>query len=205
MSKADAYREAYGTKGQRDCQKRGHDLSKKEHIQNRIAFLADYDLREEVKGIHADRDWVERELLAQYHEANQANDRSNAIKILQLLGTDVGMFVKRSEVLTGKLDLEEDPDVIRQRIAARIQRLFPGSDPEQFMRNAFAGGIGAAERLGEGSGEVPVQPGETVRSLPEAVAVPQAGPDKAETVLDGSESGGEDVLRVDGGELSSHG
>jgi hypothetical protein len=209
LDKTEAYKESYGVKDKRAAGKRGYDLYQKPHIQERIAFLSEYDIKQEVSKIDADRTWVERELLCQYHEATQANDRSNAIKILQLIGTDVGMFVKRSEVLTGKLELEEDPDVLRQRIVARIQKLFPGADPDAFMRTALAGGARPGAELASGSREadreVPVQPIEVVRSVPEAARVPRPGSDEEEALSHGSEPGREDVLSVDGDGVPSNG
>jgi hypothetical protein len=200
MNPTDAYEEVYDVHDRKAASKRASDLLKKDHINERIAFLSEIDVREEISCIQIERDWIERELLANYVEANAAGDRNNAIKILQLLGTDVGMFVQRKEVLSGKLDvMKEASDVIKQQIAARLQLLFPGLDVSRFIGEA------TASAAMEHAGEAEVEPQQDLPAIPETVGLPPGGSDEAEAVSDGRESGGQDLLRGNGSVIPSDG
>lgn len=168
----------------------GSKLARQKDVAARIEYLKEQKLEREFKEQERDRDFVTSQLWKEYENADKPSDRIAALK---LLGTEQGMFIQRREVLTANIDpFTEAPDVLRERIAGLVARLFPGADPDALLR-AHASG-----RALPVAGEVVEAESPRLQPVPEASRVPRAGEDEAEAVPDGREPGGEDVLRRDG-------
>lgn len=109
-------------------------------ITSRIAAIQDAAVVEVIDKIKVDKEWVISELLRQYaanglivqafdkmgNETNAPQKANEAIKCLELLGKEIGMFVERKEVRIGALDGLSDQELTRiaQELSAAI-----GFDP----------------------------------------------------------------------------
>ena len=96
-------------------------------ITSRIKSLQDAAASEVIEKIKLDKQWVIDELLRQYHangtivqsfdkmgnETNAPQKANEAIKCLELLGRELGMFVDRKEVRIGALDGLSDAELTR--------------------------------------------------------------------------------------------
>ena len=105
-------------------------------ITSRINLLQDQAADEVVERIKIDKQWVIDELLRQYqanglvvqafdkqgNETNAPQRANEAIKCLELMGRELGMFVDKKEVRVGTLDGISDAELTRiaQELAASI-------------------------------------------------------------------------------------
>jgi hypothetical protein len=182
------YLEIYETNNRANARKRSYELMQRDDIQGRIAFLVNLQAKEEVKGVIADRHWIEREMIDLYMNARKNGDRTNAVKALQLMGQDIGMYVQRKAVLHGKMEpLEGDPSDVVRRISAQIARSFPGADPGAILGYLSAGTADGRARATEAS-ETPA-----VQAVPEADGVSSSWEPLPKAVPDGGEPGREDA------------
>lgn len=111
-------------------------------ITARISMLQDTAAVEVVEKMKLDKEWVVAELLRQYqangtivqaydkqgNETNAPQKANEAIKCLELIGKELGMFVERKEVRTGPLESVSDEELTRiaQELYAQLS-LSPGS------------------------------------------------------------------------------
>lgn len=109
----------------------------------RITYLTTWSLERHIETVQVSREWVEMELVRSYRDA--ANDRqwSAVAKMLELLGTDKGMFVRQARVEHRKvpLDAEGPEDLLPQLVQLVEDALGPRVD-----RNALEGFL--REKLG---------------------------------------------------------
>jgi hypothetical protein len=206
-----AYVDAYG-KEPKQLQRYASELMKRQHMKARITYLADLAAKEEVHEYEADRKWISEKLLKLYKECDEAGDRPNTLRVLNLMGTDLGMFVQKKELLTGSINpLEEDPNVLRQRLAGLITQIFPGVDPDALIRahgegrNLVEAARSEAPRAGRSHGEVEEAEVVDIQPLPEADGISRARAYEAEALPHGGEPGRQDVQRGDGDQLSPDG
>lgn len=79
---------------------RAAELRRKPEIMARVEELRATIDRETASSVVADRRWVIGELISVAKEARLQNDRSNAIRALELVGRDLGCFVNRNMDVT---------------------------------------------------------------------------------------------------------
>jgi len=195
----DVYLDLYETTNRANAQKRSWDLMQKQEIKDRITFIVNMSVKAEAQSVMADRRWIEREMIDLYMNARKNGDRTNAVKALQLMGQDIGMYVQRKAVLHGKMDpLEGTKEDVVRRISSQIARSFPGSDPTAILRLLTGGGASGASGEAEAS-EVPA-----LSAVPEAERVSSSWSDVPEAVPDGGEPGGEDLGGKHGDGIPSH-
>ena len=107
-SQVGAYREVYGTgeMTERTLHKRTGDAFRRPHVRARIQELRDQVARESV----VSRSWVVAELVKVYDTAMGEDGRNLAAanRALELMGTELGMFVKRRVVAHLENMTEED-------------------------------------------------------------------------------------------------
>lgn len=136
----------------------------------RITMLQDEACERVVQKIRLDKQWVVDELLRQYeangkvvkaidkvgNETNAPQKANEAIKCLELLGKELGMFVERKEIRVGALDGLSDDELAR-----------------------IAHELAAAVGFNPGVGRIEAAPGpeqiEFVPSVCEAEVIPQRG------------------------------
>jgi hypothetical protein len=136
----------------------------------RITMLQDEACERVIEKIKLDKEWVVNELLRQYeangkvvkaidkmgNETHAPQKANEAIKCLELIGKELGMFVERKEIRVGALDGLSDEELAR--IAAELS---------------------AAIGFNPGTGRIEAAPGpeqiEFVPAVCEAEGVPQRG------------------------------
>ena len=197
----EAYTLVYDQQDKTRAQRSSSRLLHKDAVKDRIEWLSTNRSQREIEVVvenqYANQEWVKKELVSQYYGSVAADDRTNALRALNMIGTDLGMFVQRREVLTGKIDpLQESPDVLKRRIAASISLLFPGSSIPGVDGSEGTGRALPDPRESEGQQVVDIP------ALPEATGISRDGEREEISVPDGSQPSGENILRGDGDELS---
>ena len=130
IAKGTSTAKAYVVAGYRHNPGNASNLRRKKHVSTRVADLQDKALEIDAKttqmaaeAVSIDKAWVMRGLIDDRQAAREAQQYANAIRALELLGKELGMFIDRKEVKrVGEIERLDD-EALAERIALLSERL----------------------------------------------------------------------------------
>jgi hypothetical protein len=153
----DAVRKVYDVEGRRTSRHIQSEANRicicNPAVTARIAYLTESVILRDVTTVATTREWVEGEMVKTYQEASNDGSWAAAVKALELLGVDKGMFIRKTQIEHNKktVNATNREELIEQFIQLATDAF--GPIPKDALRAIFAKATGAYLSLS--SGETP--------------------------------------------------